>query len=105
MTTATKLFIFEANPLVAPINSTSKALLEAVQERFNTSPNVHLYETIHGHVAAMSRMSNHIVPGSENKPMRLDKDDLQFLANHPAIRWIEATCGEVKVGFDNGVSA
>lgn len=102
---ADTLSFIPANPRVTPLTESSVSLLEAIQERFNTKCYVVIHETLHGHMASFTRVENALVPGAESLPLRLDKTDFQFLANQPAIRWIEATCGKVAIGFNNGEGA
>ena len=95
------LHIVKACPDVADIKTRALSMLGSVCNAYSCEKTVLIHETIHGHIAVMTRMSNFYIPGQESIPLRLDASDFAFLGTLPGFRWIEATSRKISLGFTN----
>lgn len=99
MAATANLNIIKAQPDVADITSKATAMLASVCNAYSCEKNVLIHETIHGHIAVMTRMRNSYVPGYESVPLRLDSSDFAFFGSLPGFRWVEATARQISIGF------
>lgn len=95
------IHIIKAFTDVSDLTSNSLNLLASFSGNYGCEKTVLIHETIHGHIAVFTRMSNLGIPGQEGLPLRLDASDILFLGTLPGFRWIEATSRKISLGFTN----
>ena len=95
------LHIVKADIDVSDITDNAQTMLACVRKNYSCEPTILLHETIHGHIAVLTRLKNFYVPGCESFPLRLDASDFTFLSALPGFRWVEATSRKISLGFTN----
>lgn len=74
-------------------------VLDTVNE-YELMPEIEVFETVHGHIAQMTRREGRYTLGSEGKPARLDKNDLVFFtAMGDNLRHFELSTNRVLIGL------
>jgi len=85
---------------VKPLPASKYPLVERVFKHYECSNTVHLYETIHGHVAMFHINEGRFIPHHRDSPARLDAESLKFWNDiAPELRWFEIGCGVISIAL------
>lgn len=85
---------------VMPIDEGQEAMIKRIFEQFPIQEPVHIFETIHGHIAKFNFKEGNFIPTQKDKPQRLDANDLKFWSEVGGdLRWFELGHGVIQVGL------
>ncbi len=85
---------------VKAINEAQTAVIKRIFDQYPIDSTIHIFETVHGHIARLNFKFGHYIKQDKNKPARLDAESLKFWSGiADDLRWFEIGHGVIQVGL------